>query len=79
MVRCVAGWDILRSVFDLKVGYSASTVNDHARELFLVGPELGVEPLSPDSIARPLFLGKQARDVENLDVAAVAGSGCCSG
>jgi protein SCO1/2 len=77
MVRCVDGWDLLRGVLDLKVGYSAATVNDHARELFLVGPELDVEPLSPDSIARPLVLAIQARGAENLDVTAVAGSCCC--
>ncbi|WP_442180679.1 SCO family protein [Rhizobium leguminosarum] len=79
MVRCVNGWDLLRNAFKLKVGYSAATVNDHAREIFLVGSELEVEPLSPDSLAGPSFPLKRAPAAEGLDLDAVAAASCCCG
>lgn len=59
MVRCVEGWDSLRDAFKLRVGYSATTVNDHAREVFLIGPALDIEPLSPENLVRPPFLEKR--------------------
>ncbi|SNS14621.1 Cytochrome oxidase Cu insertion factor, SCO1/SenC/PrrC family [Geodermatophilus pulveris] len=36
MFRTVAGWDLLRAHFGLRVGYTASVVNRHGIELFLL-------------------------------------------
>ncbi len=36
MFRTVAGWDLVRAHFGLRVGYTASVVNRHGIELFLL-------------------------------------------
>jgi protein SCO1/2 len=40
MLRCRSGWSALKAQLALRVGYGEATVNDHARELFLVLPDL---------------------------------------
>ncbi|MEX2697075.1 SCO family protein [Rhizobium mongolense] len=79
MVRCVSGWDVLRDIFRLKVGYSATTVNDHAREVFLIGPELSVEPLSAESLASLSLLETSVSGSAVIDIDAVAAASCCCG
>ncbi|ARM91058.1 thioredoxin-like protein (plasmid) [Rhizobium sp. CIAT894] len=56
MVRCVSGWSTVRRQFDLQVGYGGSTVNNHARELFLVKPDLSLMPIDAELLARPTQL-----------------------
>jgi cytochrome oxidase Cu insertion factor (SCO1/SenC/PrrC family) len=51
LVRATEGWQNVRATFGLRVGYGPVTVNEHARELFEVGPDLTARPLHPDSIA----------------------------
>jgi protein SCO1/2 len=53
LVRCVGGWDTMRAAFRLRVGYSASTVNDHARELFWCSPDLISRELPCEILALP--------------------------
>ncbi len=36
LFRAVTGWEVLRDHFALRVGYTASVVNRHAIELFLL-------------------------------------------
>ncbi|MCV9945135.1 SCO family protein [Rhizobium sp. BT-175] len=79
MVRCVESWEVLRDTFRLRVGYSATTVNDHARDVFLVGPELDIEPLSPESLARPLFVQERGAGSDILSIGAIAAKSCCCG
>lgn len=56
MVRCVSGWNTVRRQFDLQVGYGGSTVNSHARELFLVKPELSLTSIDAELLAHPTEL-----------------------
>jgi protein SCO1/2 len=79
LLRCVDSWEVLRTAFRLRVGYSATTVNDHARDVFLVGPELGIEPLSPESLARPPFVQARGAGSDILDLGAIAATSCCCG
>lgn len=51
LVRATEGWQEVRAAFGLSVGYGPVTVNEHARELFEVGPDLSAQVLDPDSIA----------------------------
>jgi protein SCO1/2 len=51
MIRCRSGWDALRRQLELRVGYGQATVNDHARELFLVLPGLEVVALDVEWLA----------------------------
>ncbi|MFH8252314.1 SCO family protein [Microbacterium sp. B2969] len=54
LVRTVDAWPAVRELFGLRVGYGPSTVNEHARELFLVrraGEGVVVQGLDPDAIA----------------------------
>lgn len=53
LLRCVSGWADVRSAFRLRVGYGPSTVNDHAREIFLVRPDLRARGLDPGLLAEP--------------------------
>ncbi len=53
LIRCVTDWPKLQQAFDLRVGYSAATVNEHARECFYVTPGLDLLPLSPERLADP--------------------------
>lgn len=78
LLRCVEGWDRLRESFRLRVGYSATTVNDHAREVFLVGPTLGVDPISPESLAGAAFPIRRLSNLTVIDIDGVAVvSHCC--
>jgi cytochrome oxidase Cu insertion factor (SCO1/SenC/PrrC family) len=77
MLRCVEGWELLRDTFRLRVGYSATTVNDHAREVFLVGPELNIEPLSPEMLGKPSLMQKRRGVSEILGV--IGATSCCCG
>jgi hypothetical protein len=56
LLRCRTGWAELRRAFALDVGYGASTVNGHARELFIVSPGLEATPLDPEAMAAPEVL-----------------------
>ncbi|WP_345801336.1 SCO family protein [Microbacterium sp. AZCO] len=61
LVRTVDAWPVVRKLFGLRVGYGPATVNEHARELFLVRPsESGVvvQGLDPDAIADPATLDR---------------------
>jgi protein SCO1/2 len=51
LIRCRAGWKGIRAAFGLRVGYGPATVNDHARELFLVRPDLSAIGLDPEWLA----------------------------
>ena len=53
LLRCVSGWPDVRSAFRLRVGYGPSTVNEHAREIFLVRPDLRARGLDPELLAKP--------------------------
>ncbi|MEA3065894.1 MAG: hypothetical protein QOJ27_2346 [Sphingomonadales bacterium] len=53
LVRCASGWPAVRDCFRLRVGYGESTVNEHARELFAVGPDLRALGLEPELLADP--------------------------
>ena len=51
LIRCRSGWKGVRAGFGLKVGYGQASVNDHARELFLVSPDLDAIGLDPEALA----------------------------
>ncbi|HEV2818346.1 MAG TPA: SCO family protein [Allosphingosinicella sp.] len=51
LIRCRTGWSGVRAAFRLRVGYGQATVNDHARELFLVRPDFGAVGLDPEALA----------------------------
>jgi hypothetical protein len=53
LVRCASGWPAVRRAFRLKVGYGEATVNEHARELFVVDRDLRARGLEPDILADP--------------------------
>lgn len=53
LIRCRTGWKGIRAAFGLRVGYGQATVNDHARELFLVRPDLAAIGLDPERLADP--------------------------
>lgn len=53
-VRTPDAWVDVRTMFGLRVGYGPATVNEHARELFLVGPGLNARGLDPDWLADPV-------------------------
>jgi len=53
IVRCVAGWSAVRQQFGLQVGYGGSTVNAHARELFMVSTDLRANGLDIELLAQP--------------------------
>jgi hypothetical protein len=55
-VRAIDGWQDLRAMLGLRVGYGPVTVNEHARELFRVTPKLFAYGLDPDALADPLGL-----------------------
>ena len=51
LVRTTDAWPAVKAMFGLRVGYGPVTVNEHARELFLVGPDLVARGLHPDALA----------------------------
>jgi cytochrome oxidase Cu insertion factor (SCO1/SenC/PrrC family) len=53
MVRFVSGWNSFRHELDLQVGYGGLTVNNHARELFLIDPSLETVPMDSELLAQP--------------------------
>jgi hypothetical protein len=53
LIRTADAWPEVRAMFGLRVGYGPVTVNEHARELFLIREDLSAEPLEPDAIASP--------------------------
>lgn len=56
LLRCDAGWDALRSMFALQVGYTAATVNGHARELFAVSGQFEAVAIDCERLSEPLRL-----------------------
>lgn len=52
-VRATDPREDVRALFDLRVGYGPTTVNEHARELFLVTPDFVARHLDPDWLANP--------------------------
>jgi len=50
LVRATEGWPEMRAMFGLRVGYGPVTVNEHARELFLVGDDLIARAVDPDAV-----------------------------
>lgn len=53
LVRCVSHWDTASRMFDLRVGYNDSTVNAHAREAFIVSPELQAVSVDCERLSDP--------------------------
>jgi protein SCO1/2 len=51
LVRTPDAWPAVKEMFGLRVGYGPVTVNEHARELFVVGPDLVARGLDPDALA----------------------------
>lgn len=56
LLRCARGRRELSAAFATRAGYGPTTVNAHARELFLVTPALRATRLAPDLIADPAAL-----------------------
>lgn len=56
LARCTTGWPAMKRAFGLRVGYGAATVNEHARECFLVTPGLVAMPLDSMMLAAPADL-----------------------
>lgn len=56
-VRAVDGWQDVGPMLGLRVGYGPVTVNEHARELFRVTPNLVAHGLDPEALADPDRLG----------------------
>lgn len=56
LLRCDAGWDTLRRMFALQVGYTATTVNGHARELFVVSGRLEATTIDCERLLEPIHL-----------------------
>lgn len=56
LTRCIAGWASTRRMFDLQVGYNDATVNAHARELFLVSPNLQAIRIDCERLSEPTLL-----------------------
>ncbi len=54
LVRCVTGWQSLRGMLRLRVGYGPTTVNDHARELFRVAPDLVARGLDAEALVEEI-------------------------
>lgn len=54
-VRCVAGWQSLRRMLRLQVGYGPTTVNEHAREAFLVRDQTRFQGIAADVFAEPAW------------------------
>lgn len=52
LLRCVKGRQALKTAFDLQFGFGGFTVNNHARELFLLRPDGDGLRLSPELLAR---------------------------
>ncbi|HEX5729481.1 SCO family protein [Microbacterium sp.] len=50
LIRASEGWPEVRAMFGLRVGYGPVTVNEHARELFLVGDDLVARMADPDAV-----------------------------
>jgi len=53
LARCVTGWDAMRRQFDLQVGYGATTVNLHSRELFMVTSDWRSLGIDSEQLKRP--------------------------
>ncbi|TGE00816.1 SCO family protein [Methylobacterium nonmethylotrophicum] len=51
LLRCTTGWEKVRRAFDLQVGYSAATVNAHARELFMLSDRLQAVEVACERLA----------------------------
>ena len=51
LVRATKGWPDVREMFRLRVGYGPVTVNEHARELYMVGDDLVARALDPDALS----------------------------
>ena len=60
LLRAEKGWSSMRIGFDLQVGYGGATVNDHAREAFLISSGLLATPIDPEALARPEELVRRA-------------------
>lgn len=61
IVRCPSQWDAVRRAFGLRVGYGAATVNDHARECFVVTSELLSRPFEASLLTDPTAIQAQSR------------------
>lgn len=59
LVRATQGWPEVREMFGLRVGYGPVTVNEHARELFLVGEDLVARAADPDLFEEPVTTGSR--------------------
>nr|MDQ4088538.1 hypothetical protein [Pseudomonadota bacterium] len=56
LVRCKRGWPTLRKALRLSVGYGDTTVNEHAREVFLINRDGKVRPLAIELFNDPATL-----------------------
>lgn len=57
LLRCTSGWSILRDIFGLRVGFGASVINGHARELFIVNRGKHAKRCNPDAVNEsPMWL-----------------------
>ena len=57
LVRATDAWPEMRAMFGLRVGYGPVTVNEHAREFFLVGDDLSRSAVDPDLFEEPMTTG----------------------
>lgn len=53
LARSSADWPALQSAFGLSVGYSDATVNEHAREIFLVTQDLAATKIASERLVEP--------------------------
>ena len=53
LLRCTRGWSGLRQALGLRVGYGETTVNTHARELFLLMPNGDAWRIPADWLSEP--------------------------
>ncbi|MCD2443371.1 SCO family protein [Agromyces sp. SYSU K20354] len=58
LVRTTDAWADVRAMFGLRVGYGPTTINEHARELFLVGPGLVGPGLVGPGLVAPCLVAR---------------------
>lgn len=60
LIRCSTHWKTVREALRLQVGYGASTVNEHARECFIISPQLTACPIGGEALTDPIQLRAHA-------------------
>ena len=72
LLRCTSGWPSLRRLFGLRVGFGASVVNGHSRELFVVYEGKRAERFFPDALNNAAGLLKRLGDASTAQKATKA-------